>query len=72
MPILMIDVALPLSLQKFILGICTLRKLTFRTTTSSRKTTLLVLTPSENLIYGGGGGGYKMEWPYIKSLYDAY
>ena len=21
---------------------------------------------------GGGGGGYKMEWPYIKSLYDAY
>ena len=45
------DVALRLSLQKFILGICTLGKLTFWTTTSFRKTSLLVLTPSENLIY---------------------
>ena len=43
------DVALPLSLQKFILGICTIQKLTFRTTSPFGKTTLLVLTPSENL-----------------------
>jgi len=45
-----VDVALtPLSFQKFILGICTLQKLTFWTTTSFRKTSLLVLNPSENL-----------------------
>ena len=49
--------ALPFSLQNFILGIYTLQKLTSRTTTPFRKTTLLVLTPSENLIYRGGGGG---------------
>ena len=59
-----VDVALaPLSFQKFILGICTLQKLTFWTTTSFRKTSLLVLNSSENLtenpfkkshLYGGG------------------
>ena len=65
-----VDVPLtPLSFQKFILGICTLQKLTFWTTTSFRKTSLLVLnplsqkTPSKNLIYMGEGCGYRMEWP---------
>ena len=59
------DVALPLSLEKFILGICTLQKLTSRTKTPSEH--FLVLTPSENQESHsgrwGGGGGYKMEWP---------
>ena len=43
------DVALPLSLQRCILGICTLQTLTLQTTTPMRKTFLLVLTPSKNL-----------------------
>ena len=43
------DVTLPLSLQNFILGICTIQKLTFWTTNPFRKTSLLAFTPLENL-----------------------
>ena len=49
------DVALPLSLQKFILGICILQKIIgISDNIPLRETSLLVLTPSENLIYLGG------------------
>lgn len=65
-----VDVPLtPLSFQKFILGICTLQKLTFWTTTSFRKTSLLVLnpfsqkTPSKNLIYMGRGVDIELNGP---------
>ena len=44
------DVTLPSALQKFILGIFTLQKLTFWTTIPLRKTSFLVLTPSESVM----------------------
>ena len=61
------DVALPLSLEKFILGICTLQKLTSRTKTPFRKFPGIDPFRKSKISFvevgWGGGGGYKMEWP---------